>query len=119
MSDRPGFAGALERVMGLTYPPRVLTVPLARAIGHRLARGVVARGNQPSRPVSLVDGLAVIARDVLLREDAAVPQAGDAVDEAQLEEAYEDLPEISEGEEGTQDILTGGLVNVGVDTDRK
>ena len=119
MSDRPGFEGAIERVMGLTYPPRVLTVPLTRAIGHRLARAVVARGNQPSRPVALVDGLAVIARDVLLRESDSAADNGSAVDEGELEEAYEDDELQPAGGEGTADMLTGGLVNVGVDTDRR
>ena len=51
--------------MELSYPPTTLKVPPARAVGHRLAKPVLAKGNQPSRPFALADGLAVRESDVL------------------------------------------------------
>jgi molybdopterin biosynthesis enzyme len=65
MSGRPDFKTALARIMELSYPPTTLKVPPARAAGHRLARSVLAKGNQPVRPVALADGLAVRESDVL------------------------------------------------------
>jgi molybdopterin biosynthesis enzyme len=67
MADLPGYEQALARLMELSYPATTLKVPPERAIGHRLAKPVIAKGNQPLRPFALVDGLAVAERDVLLR----------------------------------------------------
>ncbi len=64
MSDKPNLAEALRRIMDLTYPPRTLSIRTTKALGYRLAKPVTARGNQPSRPLSLVDGLAIMSRDL-------------------------------------------------------
>ncbi|MCB1217362.1 hypothetical protein KDL44_08205 [bacterium] len=75
MSDKPNLAEALARIMDLTYPPRTLSIRSSKALGYRLAKPVIARGNQPSRPLSLVDGLAIMSRDLKasswLKEHAA------------------------------------------------
>lgn len=65
MPERKSYAEALARIMELSYPPTTLKLPPARAIGHRLAKPVLAKGNQPVRPIALVDGLAVALEDVV------------------------------------------------------
>src|SRR5438477_2784233 len=64
MGIRPRLAGALERVLELSYPAATLVLPPARAVGYRLAQPVLARSNLPSRPFALADGVAVLAADV-------------------------------------------------------
>jgi len=66
MADLPGYEQALARLMELSYPATTLKLAPERAIGHRLAKPVIAKGNQPLRPFALVDGLAVAPHDVLL-----------------------------------------------------
>jgi molybdopterin biosynthesis enzyme len=91
MPDYPDFHRALERILDLTYPPVTLSVPPGRALGHRLAHTITARGNQPSRPVALADGLAVMQRDVQVR-DAAGPAAEQRPPEEEPQEALPPLP---------------------------
>ena len=76
MADKPSLKQALDTVMSLTYPPTTLTIATGRAAGHRLAKSVVAKGNQPSRPVATVDGLAVIGADLVDSELSAEAAAG-------------------------------------------
>lgn len=85
----PDIHTALDRVLELGYPPVTLTVSPGRGFGHRLAKPVVARGNQPSRPVALVDGLAVLRRDVQQRD--ATPGAAEQ-SALPSDEQQEDLP---------------------------
>ncbi len=73
MPERKSFTEALARIMELSYPPTTLKLPPARAIGHRLAKPVLAKGNQPVRPFALTDGLAVEFDDVLALQSGAVP----------------------------------------------
>ena len=74
MAELPKIEAAVERVLSLSYPAVTLEIPLARAAGHRLARSVTAKGSQPSRPVALVDGLAVQASDVVAQYSAPAGQ---------------------------------------------
>ena len=100
MADRPKQAEALESVLGLTFPPTTLSIDTPKAAGHRLAKAVVAKGNMPTRPVSLVDGLAVIARDVLVAPPRpGEDQAADAIPppEVGAEAPPEDAPEVISG----------------------
>ena len=91
MSDKPNLAEALARIMDLTYPPRTLSIKSSKALGYRLAKPVTARGNQPSRPLSLVDGLAIMSRDLKasawLKEHAA--ELGQSVVDMGEDEAEE------------------------------
>jgi molybdopterin biosynthesis enzyme len=57
--------------MELSYPPTTLKLPPVRAVGHRLAKPVIAKGNQPVRPLALTDGLAVVMADVTATQPAA------------------------------------------------
>jgi molybdopterin biosynthesis enzyme len=75
MPERKSFSDALARIMELSYPPTTLKLPPARAIGHRLAKPVLAKGNQPVRPIALVDGLAVDFDDVLAAQHGLAPGA--------------------------------------------
>ena len=99
MAELPDYHGALERVLELTYPPVTLNVPPSRALGHRLAHAVIARGNQPSRPVALEDGLAVMQRDVQARN-----VGGPAPEQRPAEyEPQPDLPPLPPAREGAED----------------
>lgn len=71
--------------MDLSYPPTTLKLPPVRAVGHRLAKPVIAKGNQPVRPLALTDGLAVIMADVTTPQlgVASVGGAGEPPDDAQ------------------------------------
>jgi molybdopterin biosynthesis enzyme len=104
MADNPEYLSALERILELTYPPVTLTVPPSRAHGHRLAHAVVARGNQPSRPVALEDGLAVMQRDVQAREAAGQPPVEQ---QPSLEEPQSDLPPMPLSREELEQGLAG------------
>ena len=64
MSQKPRLSEALARIMDLTYPPTTLSIKSSKALGYRLSKPVIARGNQPSRPQSVVDGLAIMSRDL-------------------------------------------------------
>jgi molybdopterin biosynthesis enzyme len=86
MADRPKLDDAVKAVMELSYPPTTLVLPPSRAVGHRLAAPVVAKSAQPSRPFALVDGLAVLARDVV-----APRRRGDRDTEPELEQQPEVL----------------------------
>ncbi|MBN2081758.1 hypothetical protein JW859_06050 [bacterium] len=80
MPKRPRWAEAQEKVLDLTYAPTTLTIDTAKAVGHRLAKAVVAKGNLPSRPVALVDGLAVVKSD-LVPAELATPAPAPAADD--------------------------------------
>ena len=103
MADRPKLAEALESVLSLTYPPTTLSIDTPKAAGHRLAKAVVAKGNLPTRPVSLVDGLAVVRRDVL----APAAPAADAEDVAAPASAQE--PPASDASENGGEVISGPL----------
>lgn len=85
--------------MDLTYPPTTLTIRTSKALGYRLSKPVIARGNQPSRPQAIVDGLAIMSRDLKasswLREHAHELAHSLEDDEAEAaEEVLEDDDEL-------------------------
>lgn len=65
MPKKQKYTEALKLVMGLSYARTTMNVATSKAIGHQLAKPVLAKGSQPSRPVALVDGLAVLSADVI------------------------------------------------------
>jgi molybdopterin biosynthesis enzyme len=75
----------LDRIQELTYPPSTLVLDPAKALGYRLAKPVIARGNQPSRPMALADGLALALAG--LSADAGEGEGEDAETAASYEEA--------------------------------
>lgn len=78
--------------MELSYPPTTLKLPPARAVGHRLAKPVLAKGNQPVRPLALTDGLAVVLTDVTATTTGSAP--------APREERAEAMPLTAVGPSG-------------------
>jgi molybdopterin biosynthesis enzyme len=110
MAKRPNYSEALERVLALNYPPTTLTIDTAKAAGHRLAKPVLAKGNLPSRPVSLVDGLAVITADIVAKELAAAPEGADGAEDSGADEVVRGgLAEVSEEEERELEQQLGSL----------
>ena len=101
MSDKPNLAEALARIMDLTYPPRTLSIKSSKALGYRLAKPVTARGNQPSRPLSLVDGLAIMSRD--LKASAWLKEHAAELGQSVMDMAEDEAEEVIEVEE--EDII--------------
>ncbi|MCH7472964.1 hypothetical protein IIA79_08445, partial [bacterium] len=105
MADHPKLKEAQARIMEMGYPPDVIALPPARALGHRLAKAVAAKGNLPARPFALVDGLAVLARDSVLAQSESGgaslrachdSQAGTLAPPEQQESAAEEEPPAQE-----------------------
>ena len=104
---------ALARINELTYPPSTLVLEPARALGYRLAKPVNARGNQPSRPLALTDGLALSLAG--LSTDSGEGEGEDAETAASYEEAPDpDAPiafkrkDTAQTEETLPEQLAGG-----------
>ncbi|WP_423142495.1 molybdopterin molybdotransferase MoeA [Parablastomonas sp. CN1-191] len=55
---------AQARLLGLARPVDVVTVPVREALGHWLARPLLARQNRPALPTSSMDGYAVVSTDM-------------------------------------------------------
>jgi len=106
MPKRPRWAEARDKVLDLTYAPTTLTIDTAKAVGHRLAKPVVAKGNLPSRPVALVDGLAVVKNDLVAAELAAPASNGD--DDAETPVNGEMVEESGPGEDAAPDSSDNG-----------
>ena len=88
MAEKPTLDKALELILSLSYPPTTLSLPPEQAVGHRLAKAVIARGNQPTRPFALVDGLAVLKDDVLVPTGNATSEPAKPAEESDLESTY-------------------------------
>jgi molybdopterin biosynthesis enzyme len=84
MGTKHELAEALKRIQELNYPPSTLVLDPSKALGYRLAKPVIARGNQPSRPVALTDGLALTLTG--LSADASEGGGEDAETAASYEE---------------------------------
>lgn len=100
---------ARQLVMGLSYPPTTLTIDTPKAVGHRLAKAVPAKGNVPSRPVALVDGLAVLAADVVASELVSPPAAEPAAPEQEQPVISGPLEPVGEAEEPGLEEERGSL----------
>jgi len=120
MADKPNLKQALDTVMSLTYPPTTLTIAAAKAVGHRLAKPIVAKGNQPSRPVATVDGLAVLKADLIAAEDEQVqapdpePEPEDVVEPEPMEAPTPALvtPPASGADDTEDEVPAGDLENI-------
>lgn len=95
LPDIPDISAAIARIMELSYPPATLSLPPAKALGHRLAAPVGSRNPAPSRPFALTDGFAVAAQDVVARrsEVQSVPVEMQPEAEARSEPAPGAMPE--------------------------
>jgi molybdopterin biosynthesis enzyme len=120
LQETPDTLAALARVMEMSYPPATLTLTPSKALGHRLAAPVGSRNAAPSRPISLLDGYAVSATDLVARPGArSVPEPQSRPETRQSEEADQrrdqSYPEFSESGEhagmGSVDDDTGAPVD--------